>query len=63
MPASTPATPSHLAPFCASPPLHQLCSHPAGDFFWSGHGREPFPKIAEQVEAELGKYKQVGGPA
>lgn len=29
-----------------------------GDFFWSGHGREPFPKIAEQVETELGKYKQ-----
>lgn len=51
---------SHLPPLCASPPLHQLCCHPAGDFFWSGHGREPFPKIAEQVETELGKYKQVG---
>ncbi|KAI3426451.1 hypothetical protein D9Q98_008818 [Chlorella vulgaris] len=28
------------------------------DFFWTGHGREQFPKIAEQVEVELGKYKQ-----
>ena len=31
----------------------------AGDFFWSAHGREQFPKIAEQVEVELNKYKQV----
>ncbi|KAL4448182.1 hypothetical protein ABPG75_005401 [Micractinium tetrahymenae] len=28
------------------------------DFFWSGHGKEQFPKIAEQVEVELGRYKQ-----
>lgn len=28
------------------------------DFFWSGHGKEQFPMIAEQVEAELSKYKQ-----
>jgi hypothetical protein len=27
------------------------------DFFWHAHGREQFPKIAEQVEAELAKYK------
>lgn len=27
------------------------------DFFWHSHGREQFPKIAEQVEAELAKYK------
>jgi hypothetical protein len=32
----------------------------AGDFFWAAHGREQFPKIAEQVEGELNKYKQVG---
>jgi hypothetical protein len=27
------------------------------DFFWQAHGKEQFPKIAEQVEAELAKYK------
>jgi len=27
------------------------------DFFWREHGREQFPKIAEQVEVELSKYK------
>jgi sec1 family domain-containing protein 1 len=27
------------------------------DFFWRGHGREQFPRIAEQVEVELSKYK------
>lgn len=27
------------------------------DFFWKQHGREQFPKIAEQVETELSKYK------
>lgn len=27
------------------------------DFFWHAHGKEQFPKIAEQVEAELAKYK------
>lgn len=27
------------------------------DFFWSAHGREQFPKIAEQVEAELARYR------
>ncbi|PSC71004.1 SEC1 family transport SLY1-like [Micractinium conductrix] len=27
------------------------------DFFWAGHGKEQFPKIAEQVEVELKKYK------
>lgn len=29
----------------------------ASDFFWRDHGKEQFPKIAEQVEAELSKYK------
>lgn len=53
------------APLSLASPL--LCLRPrspplaAADFFWSGHGREQFPKIAEQVEAELAKYKQVGG--
>lgn len=28
------------------------------DFFWAGHGKEQFPKIAEQVEVELRKYKE-----
>jgi len=27
------------------------------DFFWHTHGREQFPKIAEQVEVELARYK------
>ena len=27
------------------------------DFFWMQHGREQFPKIAEEVEIELSKYK------
>ena len=27
------------------------------DFFWREHGREQFPRIAEQVETELAKYK------
>jgi hypothetical protein len=27
------------------------------DFFWAAHGREPFPRVAELVEAELGKYR------
>lgn len=28
------------------------------DFFWAAHGREPFPKVAEQIEVELGRYRQ-----
>jgi sec1 family domain-containing protein 1 len=28
-----------------------------GDFFWAAHGREQFPRIAEQVENELAAYK------
>lgn len=27
------------------------------DFFWTAHGRNPFPKVAEQIEVELAKYK------
>lgn len=50
----------------APPPGHAHLGHAAarkayevddGDFFWSSHGREQFPKIAEQVEVELGRYK------
>ena len=46
----------------AAPPLSSLHSKTyevddVGDFFWKSHGREQFPKIAEQVESELSKYK------
>jgi hypothetical protein len=27
------------------------------DFFWRDHGREQFPRVAEQVEAELARYR------
>ncbi|GAB4817085.1 hypothetical protein N2152v2_004131 [Parachlorella kessleri] len=39
-------------------PHKKLYEVDEGDFFWSAHGREQFPKIAEQVEVELTKYKQ-----
>ena len=30
-----------------------------GDFFWDANGRNQFPKVAEDVDAQLTKYKQV----
>ena len=30
-----------------------------GDFFWDENGRSQFPKVAEEVDAQLQKYKQV----
>ncbi len=32
-----------------------------GDFFWDENGRSQFPKVAEEVDAQLQKYKQVAG--
>ena len=33
-----------------------------GDFFWDENGRSQFPKVAEEVDAQLQKYKQVHTP-
>ena len=30
-----------------------------GDFFWDANGRNQFPKVAEDADAQLKKYKQV----
>ncbi len=30
-----------------------------GDFFWDANGRNQFPKVAEDADAQLQKYKQV----
>ena len=30
-----------------------------GDFFWDANGRNQFPKVAEDVDAQLTQYKQV----
>ena len=30
-----------------------------GDFFWDANGRNLFPKVAEDVDAQLTQYKQV----
>lgn len=30
-----------------------------GDFFWDENGRSQFPKVAEEVDLQLQKYKQV----
>jgi|ERR1700722_2861555 len=28
------------------------------DFFWAGNAASPFPQVAEEIDAELNKYKQ-----
>ena len=33
-----------------------------GDFFWDANGRNQFPKVAEDADAQLQKYKQVCVP-
>lgn len=60
--ADSAAASSHPHTHTPPPTSFHLCLPPhlpPADFFWTGHGREQFPKIAEQVEVELGKYKQV----
>ena len=53
-----------MGPEAGVPTMHLRTNQPTKsyevddvDFFWHAHGREQFPKIAEQVEAELSKYK------
>ncbi|KAL6783831.1 SLY1 [Auxenochlorella protothecoides x Auxenochlorella symbiontica] len=41
----------------AATPVPKTFEVDDSDFFWSAHGREQFPKIAEQVEAELARYR------
>jgi hypothetical protein len=28
----------------------------SSDFFWAKHAANPFPQVAEEIDAELGKY-------
>jgi hypothetical protein len=30
----------------------------AKDFFWAANAANPFPKVADEIDSELGKYKQ-----